>query len=212
MSRLLPAAGGSVEPFWGLYQQHQKQEIRDILEKYRIGSLKGGAKPVTAQVEDPYKNEPSRHPALLVRSAKPFNGETPAELLVAGPITPVDMFFTRHHLPVPVINTDNYNVTVSSSSGCCMLYMLYAHSLIACCKSQLCIAAPTLAVYFHNTYHPHRLLKQLYHCVQSWQCLHCRSEVPVCDRCSSQFLISNRSSRKLNSQPPFSVPATGALR
>lgn len=35
------AAGGSVEPFWGLYQQHLKQEVRDILEPYRIGSLEG---------------------------------------------------------------------------------------------------------------------------------------------------------------------------
>lgn len=38
------AAGGSVEPFWGLYQQHQKPEIRDILSKYRIGTLKGAPK------------------------------------------------------------------------------------------------------------------------------------------------------------------------
>ncbi len=37
------AAGGSVEPFWGLYQQHLKQEVRDILEPYRIGSLEGEA-------------------------------------------------------------------------------------------------------------------------------------------------------------------------
>lgn len=37
----LHTAGGSVEPFWGLYQQHQKPEIRDILSKYHIGTLKG---------------------------------------------------------------------------------------------------------------------------------------------------------------------------
>lgn len=38
------AAGGSVEPFWSLYQQHQKPEIRDILSKYRVGTLKGAPK------------------------------------------------------------------------------------------------------------------------------------------------------------------------
>lgn len=111
----LLTAGGSVEPFWGLYQQHQKQEIRDIIEQYRIGSLKGGARPAI-NIEDPYKHEPSRHPALLVRSAKPFNGETPAELLVAAPITPIDMFFTRHHLPVPVVDTDTYKVMVGGAA------------------------------------------------------------------------------------------------
>ncbi len=36
------AAGGSVEPFWGLYQQHRKPEVLEILEPYRIGTLEGG--------------------------------------------------------------------------------------------------------------------------------------------------------------------------
>ena len=35
----------------------------------------GGAAQV--EVQDPYQNEPERHPALIVRSAKPFNAETP---------------------------------------------------------------------------------------------------------------------------------------
>lgn len=45
----LAAAGGSVEPFWGLYQQHQKPEIRDILSKYRVGTLKGAPKMAAVQ-------------------------------------------------------------------------------------------------------------------------------------------------------------------
>jgi hypothetical protein len=63
-------------------------------------------------LQDPYKNEPSRHPALLVRSSKPFNGETPPELLTAAPITPVDVFYVRHHLPVPDVPADNYSLKV----------------------------------------------------------------------------------------------------
>jgi hypothetical protein len=38
-----------VEPFWGLYQQHQKPEIRDILSKYRVGTLKGAPKMAAVQ-------------------------------------------------------------------------------------------------------------------------------------------------------------------
>jgi sulfite oxidase len=107
-----------VEPFWGLYQQHMKQEVRDILEQYRIGSLKGGAAAV-APTEDPYRNEPRRHPALIVRSDKPFNGETPAQLLAASAVTPNDMFFVRHHLPVPVIDNEKFSVAVGEPlSGC----------------------------------------------------------------------------------------------
>lgn len=45
----LAAAGGSVEPFWGLYQQHQKPEIRNILSKYRVGTLKGAPKMAAVQ-------------------------------------------------------------------------------------------------------------------------------------------------------------------
>ena len=33
------AAGGSVDKFWSMYAQHQKKEVGDLLEKYRIGSL-----------------------------------------------------------------------------------------------------------------------------------------------------------------------------
>lgn len=62
--------------------------------------------------QDPYKNEPSRHPALLVRSSKPFNGETPPELLTAAPITPVDVFYVRHHLPVPEVPAGDYSLKV----------------------------------------------------------------------------------------------------
>jgi hypothetical protein len=40
-----------VEPFWGLYQQHQKPEIREILSKYRIGTLKGAPQASTAVME-----------------------------------------------------------------------------------------------------------------------------------------------------------------
>jgi hypothetical protein len=48
----------------------------------------------------------------LVRSSKPFNGETPPELLAAAPITPVDVFYVRHHLPVPDVPSDNYSLKV----------------------------------------------------------------------------------------------------
>lgn len=37
-----------------------------------------------------------------MRTAKPFNGETPAPVLTA-PITPADLHYVRNHLPVPVV-------------------------------------------------------------------------------------------------------------
>ena len=39
-SKIVLAAGGSLEPFWALYAVHNNQHVLDILEEYRIGSLK----------------------------------------------------------------------------------------------------------------------------------------------------------------------------
>ena len=39
MSNLLLAAGGDLEPFWNLYQQHQTEMVRGILSQYYIGDL-----------------------------------------------------------------------------------------------------------------------------------------------------------------------------
>ena len=38
-SRLMLAAGGAIDPFWNMYRQHQTQEVKSLLEGYRIGSL-----------------------------------------------------------------------------------------------------------------------------------------------------------------------------
>ena len=62
------------------------------------------------QVADPYANEPERHPALVVRTQKPFNAETPGALLAGAALTPVDLFYVRNHLPVPHIDAATHSV------------------------------------------------------------------------------------------------------
>eukprot|EP00245_Coleochaete_scutata_P010478 TRINITY_DN3671_c0_g2_i1.p1 TRINITY_DN3671_c0_g2~~TRINITY_DN3671_c0_g2_i1.p1 ORF type:complete len:580 (+),score=104.36 TRINITY_DN3671_c0_g2_i1:155-1741(+) len=62
--------------------------------------------------KDPYADEPTRLPALRVRTAKPFNAETPTEILADQIITPTDLFYVRHHLPVPKVDPDTYELTV----------------------------------------------------------------------------------------------------
>lgn len=77
-------------------------------------------------VADPYGQDPRRHPALIVRSSKPFNAETPKEILGEQLHTPNDLFFVRHHLPVPHIKADEYRLEVKGepagrmpdTSGC----------------------------------------------------------------------------------------------
>ncbi|EFJ47861.1 hypothetical protein VOLCADRAFT_81306 [Volvox carteri f. nagariensis] len=116
LSKIMLAAGGSVEPFWALYQQHRKPEVLGILEPYRIGTLEGGAaaaaSAAAAAAVDPYASDPARHPSFIPRSERPYNGETPGTLLAASPITPNEIFFVRNHLPVPHVDAASYKLKV----------------------------------------------------------------------------------------------------
>lgn len=75
----MQAAGGRLDAFWRLYQQHGQEFVRDILETYRIGNLDPKDKLPEPDVSDPYAHDPPRHPALVVQGAKPFNAEPPRE-------------------------------------------------------------------------------------------------------------------------------------
>jgi hypothetical protein len=48
-----------------------------------------------------YQGDPPRHPSYLVHCFKPFNGETPHQLLSDAWVTPPELFYVRNHLPVP---------------------------------------------------------------------------------------------------------------
>jgi len=107
--RVMMAAGGAIDPYWAMYAQHNTDQVRTILEGYRIGRLKGGAPPV----ENPYANEPKdRLSALQVRSKQPMNAETPLEFLSDSLITPNELFYIRNHLPVPEVDLKNYKLQI----------------------------------------------------------------------------------------------------
>ncbi|GAX85602.1 hypothetical protein CEUSTIGMA_g13017.t1 [Chlamydomonas eustigma] len=113
VAKIMLAAGGSIEPFWAMYKQHNKDEVRSILAQYKVGKLAGGeAASAGKALEDPFKNEPPRHPALITRSAKPCNAETPGSLLAAQIITPTDLFYVRNHLPVPEVDASAWKLKI----------------------------------------------------------------------------------------------------
>lgn len=89
-SKIIMAAGGSVEPFWLIFSNHKKHDIYDLLESMRVGNIsKEDASVATADMDDPYANEPQRHKVLRINNKKPFNAETPAPLLVESFHTPL---------------------------------------------------------------------------------------------------------------------------
>eukprot|EP01061_Rhynchopus_euleeides_P027230 TRINITY_DN4432_c0_g3_i1.p1 TRINITY_DN4432_c0_g3~~TRINITY_DN4432_c0_g3_i1.p1 ORF type:complete len:537 (+),score=196.68 TRINITY_DN4432_c0_g3_i1:54-1664(+) len=116
--KILMAAGGSIEPFWQIYQVHRESSITmKLLESMRIGNVAPAdrKKQLEQQATDPYAGEPSRHPALEVLSMRPFNAEPPKDILAASFFTPNDTFYVRNHLPVPVVDESAYRLTVEGA-------------------------------------------------------------------------------------------------
>ena len=117
-SKILLAAGNSVDPFWNMYASHKTQETEELLEEWRIGNLKVESSHKAVDPLDPYRNEPlgDRHPAMVVRSQKPFNAEPPLELLADSFTTPNTMFYVRNHLPVPEVDVKSYSLKVTGEN------------------------------------------------------------------------------------------------
>lgn len=115
-NKILLAAGSTIEPFWALYGVHKSNQVYKMLEEHRIGNLAKADREAAANApvgEGPYAHDPERLPVLIVRSAQPFNGETPGELLPASFNTPNNLFYVRNHLPVPVIDSKEYQLEVA---------------------------------------------------------------------------------------------------
>ena len=117
---ILRAAGGSVEPYWKIFTIHQKQDVYDILEPYRIGSidpqdLTDGQLPADS-IEDPFVDDPVRNPRLQAHTDRPCNAETPASELSAF-LTPNKIFYVRNHLWVPPLDRDSHNLVIELGDG-----------------------------------------------------------------------------------------------
>lgn len=53
--------------------------------------------------DDPYETDPERDPRLIVHGDTPMNAECPADLLTKTYLTPANLFYIRHHHPVPYL-------------------------------------------------------------------------------------------------------------
>ena len=64
----------------------------------------------------PYSTDPVRHPAMHINSLKPYDAETPTQLITEHFHTPNDLFYVRNHLPVPKVDVDEYRLEISHDS------------------------------------------------------------------------------------------------
>lgn len=109
VEKILLGAGTAVDPFWRLYGQHvHLAHVGHMLEGMRVGNVdekeyKEQREAAEGDATDPYRVDLSidRHPALKFVSKQPANAETPLALITDSFLTPNELFFVRHHFPVP---------------------------------------------------------------------------------------------------------------
>lgn len=72
--KILMAAGGSIDPFWLVFANHNKSEILELLESMRIGNLRSeDVYKKTADTFDPYALEPVRNKVIITVNICNYN-------------------------------------------------------------------------------------------------------------------------------------------
>ena len=109
-------AGNRLDPFWNIYGNHKTKQVLDLLETFRIANIEPEEISSTTEksdVYDPFADDPVRNPMLKVHTRKPFNAETPSQLIGKDFLTPNEAFFVRNHLPVPDIDESEYRLELT---------------------------------------------------------------------------------------------------
>lgn len=115
-NRILLAAGGPIDGFWNLYKQHHTDQVISILMKHKIGKLDPNDV-VIIDESDPYAQDPQRSTMLRVHKRQPFNAETAVSLIPDHFLTPNELFYVRHHHPVPKIDAKDFKLQIESNNG-----------------------------------------------------------------------------------------------
>lgn len=118
IGRLQMAAGQDLEVFWRTYTQHNRGHVTEcILERYRIGSctpetMREITNETHFDAKVVYGNEPEPYPDLLINTRHPMNCEGRLADRTDQFITPIGRHFVRNHNAVPVIDPEEYTLTI----------------------------------------------------------------------------------------------------
>mmetsp|Transcript_14320 Transcript_14320/g.20988 ORF Transcript_14320/g.20988 Transcript_14320/m.20988 type:complete len:567 (-) Transcript_14320:444-2144(-) len=118
--QILLAAGGPIEPYWNLYRQHFASDLpMKHLENMIVGTLnEDDQERIDEENEmdeehDPFMDDPERSKKLIVHNETPMNAEVPEELICESYITPNELFYLRHHHPVPTVDPETYRLKIN---------------------------------------------------------------------------------------------------
>lgn len=117
--KILLAAGKSVEPYWNVYKQHynSKPLVDTLLKKMKIGSIIDYDPDKYSNFTDPYINDPIRDSDLIFHSVTPCNAELPINYITDNWITPNNLWYIRNHNPVPSVDINKYQLSISGPSN-----------------------------------------------------------------------------------------------
>ena len=99
-----------LDPFWKIYKQHNKKEIYDILDKYKIGRLDKSIQydinilNDTIIISNQLLFKSIFH---IIHTNSPVNAEPLSDFL-SDFYTPNKLWYIRNHHPIPNINIDTY--------------------------------------------------------------------------------------------------------
>lgn len=117
VGRLQMASGGDLEVFWKVYTQHNRGHVVEhVMAPYKIGEMSDkDMQRITAETHydsSAYHQDPEPYPDLLVNTRYPCNCEGRLSTLTDSWRTPIGRHFVRNHNSVPVIDPNEYTLTV----------------------------------------------------------------------------------------------------
>lgn len=120
-SRLLMVGGQDLANYWSVYNDHYRGHVIPFLQKMKIGRLSAADRQIAENPEfefiNAYDDDPVRHEDLLFNTYHPFNGECLLERLTEQYYTPNHLHYVRNHLPVPRIEAEDWELTISKGNG-----------------------------------------------------------------------------------------------
>lgn len=111
--KILMAAGGRIDPYWNIYKIHDNKDISNILDKYLIGEL--DKEDIEEDNIDPYENDIINN-NLIIHKNKPFNGEPSLKKLRENYLTPINLWYSRNHHPMPNIDIKDYKLFINDKT------------------------------------------------------------------------------------------------
>jgi len=126
-SRIEMVGGGDLSGYWAIYTLHFREHIQELLQSYRIGNLSAADREQIeseSRFDNYYLMDPPRDPSvrhadsvtseMIVASLHPYNAE-PRDLRVLTDsfYTPNELFWVRNHNAVPLIEDEEYALSIS---------------------------------------------------------------------------------------------------